>query len=65
MDALQALIIHSPDDPLKRGVDFDEEQVLVIADWYHDTSAVITEALLSSSGYQGVSHSIGSLYAPY
>ncbi|KAG9076063.1 laccase, multicopper oxidase, benzenediol:oxygen oxidorectuctase, partial [Ceratobasidium sp. 370] len=47
------LIIHSPDDPLKRGVDFDEEQVLVIADWYHDTSAVITEALLSSSGYKG------------
>ncbi|KAG8775201.1 laccase, multicopper oxidase, benzenediol:oxygen oxidorectuctase [Ceratobasidium sp. 428] len=47
------LIIHSPDDPLKRGVDFDEEQVLMIADWYHDTSAVITEALLSPSGYQG------------
>ncbi|KAG9079696.1 laccase, multicopper oxidase, benzenediol:oxygen oxidorectuctase [Ceratobasidium sp. 370] len=47
------LIIHSPDDPLKRGVDFDEEQVLVVADWYHDTSAVITSALLSPGGYQG------------
>ncbi|KAB5589735.1 hypothetical protein CTheo_6830 [Ceratobasidium theobromae] len=47
------LIIHSPDDPLKRGVDYDEDQILMIADWYHDTSAVITEALLSSSGYHG------------
>ncbi|KAF8752349.1 Ferroxidase laccase [Rhizoctonia solani] len=47
------LIIHSPDDPLKRGVDYDEDQIVVVADWYHDTSAVITSALLSSSGYQG------------
>ncbi|KAF8607356.1 hypothetical protein BDV93DRAFT_520227 [Ceratobasidium sp. AG-I] len=47
------LIIHSPDDPLKRGVDYDEDQILVVADWYHDTSAVITEALLSSAGYKG------------
>ncbi|KAB5588854.1 hypothetical protein CTheo_7708 [Ceratobasidium theobromae] len=47
------LIIHSPDDPLKRGVDYDEDQILMIADWYHDTAAVITEALLSSSGYHG------------
>ncbi|KAF8752351.1 Ferroxidase laccase [Rhizoctonia solani] len=48
------LIIHSPDDPLKRGVDYDEDQIVVVADWYHDTSAVITSALLSSSGYQGI-----------
>ncbi|QRV98945.1 Multicopper oxidase [Ceratobasidium sp. AG-Ba] len=47
------LIVHSPNDPLKRGIDFDEEQVIMVADWYHDTSAVITEALLSPSGYQG------------
>ncbi|CAE7189797.1 unnamed protein product [Rhizoctonia solani] len=47
------LIIHSPDDPLKRGVDYDEDQILVIADWYHDTSATITSALLSSAGYHG------------
>ncbi|CAE6463521.1 unnamed protein product, partial [Rhizoctonia solani] len=47
------LIIHSPDDPLKRGVDYDEDQILVVADWYHDTSAVITSALLSSAGYHG------------
>lgn len=52
---LQPLIIHSPDDPLKRGVDYDEDQILMVADWYHDTSAVITSALLSSSGYHGVS----------
>ncbi|CAE6524257.1 unnamed protein product [Rhizoctonia solani] len=48
-----ALIIHSPDDPLKRGVDYDEDQILIVADWYHDTSSVITSALLSSSGYHG------------
>ncbi|EUC57577.1 multi-copper oxidase laccase-like protein, putative, partial [Rhizoctonia solani AG-3 Rhs1AP] len=48
-----ALIIHSPDDPLKRGVDYDEDQILVVADWYHDTSSVITSALLSSAGYHG------------
>ncbi|CAE6467893.1 unnamed protein product, partial [Rhizoctonia solani] len=47
-----ALIIHSPDDPLKRGVDYDEDQILVVADWYHDTSSVITSAL-SSAGYHG------------
>ncbi|CUA67228.1 hypothetical protein RSOLAG22IIIB_07281 [Rhizoctonia solani] len=47
------LIVHSPDDPLKRGVDYDEDQILIVADWYHDTSAVITSALLSSSGYHG------------
>ncbi|CAE6510274.1 unnamed protein product, partial [Rhizoctonia solani] len=47
------LIIHSPDDPLKRGVDYDEDQILVVADWYHDTSSVITSALLSSAGYHG------------
>ncbi|KAG8757751.1 laccase, multicopper oxidase, benzenediol:oxygen oxidorectuctase [Ceratobasidium sp. 423] len=29
------------------------EPDLIIADWYHDTSAVITETLLSSSGYHG------------
>ncbi|QRW13512.1 Multicopper oxidase [Ceratobasidium sp. AG-Ba] len=47
------LIIHSPDDPLKRGVDYDEDQILMVADWYHDTSAVITAALVTSSGYHG------------
>ncbi|QRV76916.1 Multicopper oxidase [Ceratobasidium sp. AG-Ba] len=47
------LVVHSPDDPLKRGVDYDEDQIIMVADWYHDTSAVITEALLSSSGYHG------------
>ncbi|QRV84926.1 Multicopper oxidase [Ceratobasidium sp. AG-Ba] len=42
-----------PDDPLKRGVDYDEDQILMVADWYHDTSAVITAALVTSSGYHG------------
>ncbi|KAB5592773.1 hypothetical protein CTheo_3757 [Ceratobasidium theobromae] len=47
------LVIHSPNDPLRRGVDYDEDQIVMIADWYHDTSSVITSALLSPSGYQG------------
>ncbi|MBW0529895.1 hypothetical protein O181_069610, partial [Austropuccinia psidii MF-1] len=29
------LIIHSLSDPLKRSVDFDEDVVLMLADWYH------------------------------
>jgi FtsP/CotA-like multicopper oxidase with cupredoxin domain len=28
-----ALIVHSPNDPLKRGQDFDEEQVVIVSDW--------------------------------
>ena len=28
-----SLIVHSPNDPLKRGVDFDEERVLYFMDW--------------------------------
>ncbi|KAH8930456.1 multicopper oxidase [Atractiella rhizophila] len=52
-DGLQGpLIIHSPDDPLKRGVDFDIEEVIMMADWYHDEASTIVNELLDS-GYQG------------
>ncbi|KAH8927079.1 multicopper oxidase [Atractiella rhizophila] len=52
-DGLQGpLIIHSPDDPLKRGVDFDIEEVIMMADWYHDEASNIINELLDS-GYQG------------
>ncbi|EGG11670.1 multicopper-oxidase laccase-like protein [Melampsora larici-populina 98AG31] len=47
------LIIHSPRDPLKRGIDFDEDVVLMIADWYHNTSSEIVKHMLSEPGYFG------------
>ncbi|KAI7967708.1 hypothetical protein MJO29_000985 [Puccinia striiformis f. sp. tritici] len=47
------LIIHSPRDPLKRHTDFDQEVVLVLADWYHNTSTDIVEHMLSEPGYFG------------
>ncbi|KAA1115351.1 sphingosine N-acyltransferase lac1 [Puccinia graminis f. sp. tritici] len=47
------LIIHSPRDPLKRHVDFDQDVVLILADWYHNTSTDIVEHMLSEAGYFG------------
>ncbi|PLW48883.1 hypothetical protein PCASD_02822 [Puccinia coronata f. sp. avenae] len=47
------LIIHSPRDPLVRGRDFDSDQILFMNDWYHDTSTVIKQQLLSTKGYNG------------
>ncbi|KNZ63434.1 hypothetical protein VP01_1144g4 [Puccinia sorghi] len=47
------LIIHSPRDPLKRYRDFDQEVVLVLADWYHNTSSDIVAHMLSEAGYFG------------
>jgi len=28
-----AFIVHSPEDPLKRGVNFDEEMAVLVGDW--------------------------------
>ncbi|EGG01109.1 multi-copper oxidase laccase-like protein [Melampsora larici-populina 98AG31] len=50
---LGPLIIHSPNDPLKRGVDYDNDIVLVVNDWYHNMSTTILEGQLSAAGYQG------------
>lgn len=47
------LIIHSPRDPMKRGIDFDKDVVLMIADWYHNTSSEIVQHMLSEPGYFG------------
>ncbi|KAH9446217.1 hypothetical protein Pst134EB_024036 [Puccinia striiformis f. sp. tritici] len=47
------LIIHSPRDPLVRGRDYDNDQILFINDWYHDPSTTITRKLLSTEGYNG------------
>ncbi|CUA71317.1 hypothetical protein RSOLAG22IIIB_09498 [Rhizoctonia solani] len=48
-----ALIIHSVNDPLKRGIDYDYDQVLIMGDWYHNTSDEIIKALDTPHGYLG------------
>jgi FtsP/CotA-like multicopper oxidase with cupredoxin domain len=35
------LIIHSPRDPLKRYIDYDQDVVLMLADWYHKLSGFL------------------------
>ncbi|KIM77718.1 multicopper oxidase [Piloderma croceum F 1598] len=47
------LIIHSVNDPLVRGTDFNYEQVIILNDWYHDQASTIVEELLSVNGYMG------------
>ncbi|GJN91306.1 hypothetical protein Rhopal_004325-T1 [Rhodotorula paludigena] len=46
------LIVHSPEDPLVRGRDYDIDQIVTLVDWYHDTSDDIVNQLLSPEGYQ-------------
>ncbi|PLW16166.1 hypothetical protein PCANC_19095 [Puccinia coronata f. sp. avenae] len=47
------MIIHSPRDPLKRWVDFDHDVVIMLNDWYHNTSSDIVKRMLSEAGYAG------------
>ncbi|OCF35746.1 hypothetical protein I316_02236 [Kwoniella heveanensis BCC8398] len=47
------LIIHSKDEPLKRGQDYDEERILIVTDWMHDQSADVVKALKSPEGFRG------------
>ncbi|QRW11634.1 Multicopper oxidase [Ceratobasidium sp. AG-Ba] len=47
------LIVHSTRDPLKRGVDYDFDQILIMADWYHNTSTEIVDGLRNPQGYDG------------
>ncbi|OXC83396.1 Cu-oxidase [Cryptococcus neoformans Tu259-1] len=47
------LIIHSPNEPLQRGRDYDEDRIVAVTDWMHDESETIVEALISSEGYRG------------
>ncbi|QRW24035.1 Multicopper oxidase [Rhizoctonia solani] len=46
-----ALIVHSVNDPWKRGVHYDYDQILIMGDWYHNTSAEIIKALDTPGGY--------------
>jgi len=45
------MIVHSVNDPLKRGVDYDQDIILLVNDWYHDMSQRIVAQLLSPTGY--------------
>ncbi|KNE97208.1 hypothetical protein PSTG_09470 [Puccinia striiformis f. sp. tritici PST-78] len=47
------LIVHSKRDPLVRGRDFDNDQIIFMNDWYHDPSTTVTRQLLSNKGYNG------------
>ncbi|POY71092.1 hypothetical protein BMF94_5849 [Rhodotorula taiwanensis] len=47
------LIVHARNDPLKRGRDFDIDQVIMLHDHYHQLSEVITEGLLTAQGFNG------------
>lgn len=48
-------IVHSPDDALKLGVDFDEDKVLFLSDWINDDShVVIHEESDMRKPYRGV-----------
>lgn len=46
--------MHAPDDPLRRGVDFDIDSILMVRDQFHELSEVIVDALRSPDGYKGV-----------
>lgn len=54
------MIVHSPRDPLKRSVDFDQDVVLILTDWYHNTSSDIVHYMLSHKGYAGTSAAPGA-----
>ncbi|KAK4701643.1 hypothetical protein P7C70_g4588, partial [Phenoliferia sp. Uapishka_3] len=47
------LVIHSPSDPLKRGVDYDVDQILFIRDHFHSMSSDIVNGILSNAGFEG------------
>lgn len=47
------LIIHSVNDPLKRGRDYDNDIVLMYTDWYHELSTVMLNAQISPELYNG------------
>ncbi|EGG00260.1 multi-copper oxidase laccase-like protein [Melampsora larici-populina 98AG31] len=49
------LIVHSVNDPLVRGVDYDQDVILFMNDWYHNMGAQILEEQLSPEGYMGSS----------
>ncbi|KAL7337621.1 multicopper oxidase-domain-containing protein [Rhodotorula toruloides] len=46
-------VIHSENDPLKRGRDFDIDQLVLLHDHYHRRSDEIVDGLLSAGGFNG------------
>lgn len=49
------LIVHSRNDPLKQGKDYDEDRIIYLTDWQTDQSDVIVHRLhdLPGQGYRG------------
>ncbi|BGP17124.1 hypothetical protein JCM10213v2_005136 [Rhodosporidiobolus nylandii] len=47
------LIVHSPEDPLRIGCDYDIDQIVLFSDWYHTASDVIVGALNTPEGFEG------------
>ncbi|KAN0060003.1 hypothetical protein ACQY0O_007976 [Thecaphora frezii] len=47
------LIVHSRNDPYRRGRDYDHEMVVILADNYHDWAENIATQLISPAGYKG------------
>ena len=48
------LIVHSPNDPLKRGNDYEIDQLLFIKDHLHSMSTDVVSGILSQAGFEGV-----------
>ncbi|ODN73020.1 hypothetical protein L202_08415 [Cryptococcus amylolentus CBS 6039] len=47
------IVIHSPDEGVQAGRDYDEERIVWVTEWLHDDSETIIEGLKSSEGYRG------------
>lgn len=48
-------IVHSPDDPLKLGQDYDEDRIVYVSDWMDDQSEVISAGISNLfKGYRGL-----------
>ncbi|WVW85346.1 hypothetical protein I302_107384 [Kwoniella bestiolae CBS 10118] len=47
------LIVHHPEEPVRRGQDYDEDRIIFVGDWWHDRAEVIVAGLTSSEGYRG------------
>jgi FtsP/CotA-like multicopper oxidase with cupredoxin domain len=47
------LIVHSVNDPLKLGTHFDEERVLMLADWVDAMSETVIDDLHAGVGFDG------------
>ena len=46
-------VIHSPSDPLRRGIHYDIDQVMFVRDNFHSMSTDIVDGMLSTAGFAG------------